>query len=111
MQEPEPQSKPLPAWKVSEPYRVARFPILSLLGLLSGLLCLGTALLSAAAPMFGLLAVGFLMSTLFLASRAGKRGERGLFSGCGLLGCLLALGGMGVLSLVGFLGEHGLYRR
>ena len=119
MQDPEQQSKPLPAWKVSEPYRVARFPILSILGLLSGSLCLGTAILFAAtsgdpaskrignvagipSAAVGLLAVGFLLGTLILAGAASKRGERGLFSGCAMLGCLLAFGGGGLLSLVGF---------
>jgi hypothetical protein len=112
MQEPEQQRKPLPAWKVSEPYRVAHFPILSLLGMLSGFLCLGTALLAGfVRPAFGLLSVGFIVGTLLFFSGAGKRGEQGLFRGCGLIGCLLAVGGMGLLALLGFLGEYGLYGR
>jgi hypothetical protein len=119
MQDPEPHSNPLPAWKLNEAYRVARFPILSLLGLLSGALCLAAAMLFAAtagdpaskhignvagvpSPVVGILVVGFLIGTLMLAGPARKRGERGLFRGCGMLGCLLALGGGGVLSLVGF---------
>ena len=119
MGDPEQQSKPLPAWKLNEPYRLARFPILSLLGLLSGALCLGTAVLFAAtagdpaskhvgnfagvpSSVVGILAVGFLLGTLILAGAASKQGERGPFSGCAMLGCLLALGGGGLLSLVGF---------